>query len=278
METSVMPINDKPHSDPGAKPLRDVRRHPEFFFEDTLIAIQIEDTLFNVHKYQLIKSEVFSDMFKLPRGEGELGEGFSPEHPIVMEGVTASDFEALLKVLYVSPFSRNHQIIEPLVVPAFRLANMWNFEELRAYLLPFAEGCLSDADKIEFARQFGIDEWLAPAHIRLCQRDEHLTTEEARKLGVDSVLLISRMREQYRKHPPNWPFDSEQYYCESCTGFRYIQKGYNFICIGCGDFGNGYLRCSGPGALVPQDTRCNHAKLQAEVSKWVEGGCVMKDS
>ncbi|CAE6436045.1 unnamed protein product, partial [Rhizoctonia solani] len=243
----------------------EIKRHPEFFFQDALIAIQIENTLFNVHKYQLVKSEVFSDMFNLPKVDGdESKEGFSPEHPIVMEGVTASDFEALLKVLYTSPTSGNQVIPGPIVIPAFRLANMWNFAELRAYLLPFAERGLSEADKIVFARQFDIKEWLAPAHTRLCQREDHLTTEEARKLGVDSVLFISRMREKYRNPPSDWPFTANNYYCDGCTGLNYVEKGYNFVCIGCGNFGNGYFRSNGPGAIAPQPGIKKKLVLEAE--------------
>lgn len=65
--------------------------------------VKIEDTLFNVHKYQLMKSETFSDMFKIAsESSQESGEGSSPENPIVMSGVTASDFEALLTVLYAT--------------------------------------------------------------------------------------------------------------------------------------------------------------------------------
>jgi hypothetical protein len=65
------------------------------------IFIKIENTLFNVHKYQLAKSEVFSEMFKLPKPKGgEPEEGSSPECPIVICGTTSSDFAALLKVLY----------------------------------------------------------------------------------------------------------------------------------------------------------------------------------
>ena len=64
---------------------------------------KIEDTLFNVHKYQLMKSETFSDMFKIAsESDQESGEGSSPENPIVMSGVKASDFEALLTVLYAT--------------------------------------------------------------------------------------------------------------------------------------------------------------------------------
>ncbi|KAH7338067.1 hypothetical protein B0J17DRAFT_562105, partial [Rhizoctonia solani] len=117
--------------------------------------------------------------------------------PIVIEGVSASDFTALLRVLYASHFSSNPPAPEALlIIPAFRLANMFNFSDLRAFLLPLAEKNLGDVDKIVFAREFDIKEWLAPAFIRLCQREERLTIEEARKLEVDSVLMVSHMREQ----------------------------------------------------------------------------------
>ncbi|CAE6469469.1 unnamed protein product [Rhizoctonia solani] len=75
--------------------------HPEFFLDNTLTAIQIEKTLYNVHKYQLMKSEFFSDMFKAPKtDENEVEAGSSPKHPIVIKGISASDFSALLSVLY----------------------------------------------------------------------------------------------------------------------------------------------------------------------------------
>ncbi|CAE6451034.1 unnamed protein product, partial [Rhizoctonia solani] len=79
----------------GSRPT--VKRHAEFCFDNTLV----EDTLFNIHKYQLLKSETFSDMFKVPKvKDGEPEEGSSLDHPIVMESVKASDFGALLRVLY----------------------------------------------------------------------------------------------------------------------------------------------------------------------------------
>ncbi|CAE6515600.1 unnamed protein product [Rhizoctonia solani] len=189
----------------AAKPHPNLKRHSEFFFDNTLVALQVEDTLFNVHKYQLLKSETFSDMFRVPKAEDdEPEEGNSPEHPIVMEGVKADDFVALLKVLYArnplvfpSHFSTHQPEPEAsLIIPAFRLANMWNFSDLRAFLLPLAEKHLSDIDKILFAREFDIKDWLAPAHIRLCQRQEKITTEEAQKLGVNSLLLIARLGNQ----------------------------------------------------------------------------------
>ncbi|KAH7338070.1 hypothetical protein B0J17DRAFT_660650 [Rhizoctonia solani] len=119
-------------------------------------------------------------MFKIPKPEGdEPEEGSSPDHPIVLKGVTASDFIALLTVLYTSrQFSIDQRTLKaPLIIPAFRLANMFNFSDFRTYLLPLAERNLSDVDKIVFAREFDIGEWLAPAHLRLCQREDPWISE-----------------------------------------------------------------------------------------------------
>ncbi|CUA75514.1 hypothetical protein RSOLAG22IIIB_11796 [Rhizoctonia solani] len=208
------------------------KRHSKFYFDNTLVVIQVEDTLFNVHKYQLLKSETFADMFNMPKGTDGEQEGSSPENPIIMEGVAVTDFEALMTVLYArtsidfgfsSYFSSDRPALEsPLILPAFRLANMWNFSDLRGYLLPLVETALSDIDKIIFAREFDIQSWLAPAHRNLCERPEPITTEEARKLGVDSLLLISRMRELFR--PPGIDNGQSSTYCQSCAAQASTKK------------------------------------------------------
>ncbi|KEP52350.1 BTB/POZ domain protein [Rhizoctonia solani 123E] len=258
----------------AAKPHPNLKRHSEFFFDNTLVALQVEDTLFNVHKYQLLKSETFSDMFRVPKAEDdEPEEGNSPEHPIVMEGVKADDFVALLKVLYASHFSTHQPEPEAsLIIPAFRLANMWNFSDLRAFLLPLAEKHLSDIDKILFAREFDIKDWLAPAHIRLCQRQEKITTEEAQKLGVNSLLLIARLGNQGSSKPR---FTSGNYYCRSCIGFTY--HGYNYSCSNCqGSSGcNAQFTCTGVG--TPMVGNQSNPSIETDVNQWVDDGCVFKD-
>ncbi|CAE6350498.1 unnamed protein product, partial [Rhizoctonia solani] len=184
-----------------------VVKHPKFFFDNTLLVIQIENVQFNVHKYQLLQSETFADMFRIAaesdRDPEEPTEGSSPEYPLKLEGVSAQDFESLLTVLYANHFSNSQP--EPkasLIIPAFRLVNMWNFKELREYLMPLAEQVLNDASKIAFAREFHIQQWIVPAFVRLCHRKEPLDTDEAKMVGLDGVLLISRIREgRYTKNP-----------------------------------------------------------------------------
>ncbi|CAE6439416.1 unnamed protein product [Rhizoctonia solani] len=278
-KASDVKTDDSPNEIPNAKASEAPKRHPEFFFDNTLIAIQVEDTLFNVHKYQLAKSEAFSDRFKRPKEGDKPEEGSSPEHPIVLRGVLDSDFTALLRVLYASHFSSNQPAPEaPLIIPAFRLAYMFNFSDLCAFLLPLAEKNLDDIDKIVFAREFGIKEWLSPAHVRLCQREDPISGEEGRRLGVESVLIISRMREQYRSQPSGLSFKLSHNYCGPCAGLDCHYAG-GYLCQECNTTGHAsvvrFNRRSNAAQAGASTT--NAAAIEAEVNKWVEDGCIMKD-
>lgn len=93
-------------------------RHPELYFEDGNLVIQVaiifhregrsltvkqvEDTLFNVHRSILIRhSVVFSDIFALPKPvPGTSVEGSSDEFPLQFPGISSVDFERFLWILY----------------------------------------------------------------------------------------------------------------------------------------------------------------------------------
>ncbi|KAF8695823.1 hypothetical protein RHS03_07885, partial [Rhizoctonia solani] len=263
--------NDEPNTTSDTEASESLIRHPEFFFDNTLVAIQVEKTLFNVHKYQLSKSKVFSDRFKRSKADdGEPKEGSSPEHPIKLGDISASDFTSLMRVLYASYFSSNQPALEAnLIIPAFRLAHIFDFSDLYAFLLPLAEENLDDADKIVFARELEITKWLVPSHVRLCKREKPLTTQEAKKIGVESVLLISRMREQHRCQSPRLSLTIGKYYCDNCAGVTYEPVG-GYKCWGCATHTNVGLLCNGTGhtrvPVVDDDA------IEAGVKKWVKDG------
>ncbi|KAJ1305386.1 hypothetical protein OPQ81_000401 [Rhizoctonia solani] len=164
-----------------------------------MVIIQIENVRFKVHKSKLIKSETFADMFTVAansNADSQIMEGSSVEHPIKLHGVSASDFECLLTLLYESRYTEQRVDLDiSLALPAFRLAHMWNFTELQACLLPYLEENLNDVDKIVCAREFDIREWTIPAYIRICRRPEPLKSEEAEKIGLRGMLLILRLRD-----------------------------------------------------------------------------------
>ncbi|KAF8689634.1 hypothetical protein RHS03_09080, partial [Rhizoctonia solani] len=117
-----------------------------------------------------------------------------------------------------------------LIIPAFRLANMWNFKELRDYLMPLAEQVLNDASKIAFAREFHVQQWIVPAFVRLCHREEALDTDEAKMIGLEGVLLISRIREGSScegSHEMGNLFMSEEESEEEIN--KWVENGYQFV-------------------------------------------------
>ncbi|KEP50070.1 BTB/POZ domain protein [Rhizoctonia solani 123E] len=192
-----MDDSTRPHNEDPLPRIRDSK----FFFEDSMVVIQIEDVRFKVHKSILMESEVFSDMFTVAEDVGRGGkniEGSSADYPIKLEGVNASDFECLLELLYEKHYTPQHPELDiPLALSAFRLAHMWNFTELRACLLPHLDGNLDDVDKIVYAREFDIKEWIIPAYIKLCHRTKPLNSEEAEKIGLKGAMLVFRLRESY---------------------------------------------------------------------------------
>lgn len=249
--------------------------HPEFYFDDSLVVIQVENTLFRVHKYQLVKSETFSNMFGMPSGPAkEPEEGASREHPIVLEGVKASDFAALIKVLYASWYSvKGLESDSKIIIPAFRLAHMWDFPEVRNHLLPLVKDSLGCVDRIVLARELGMSEWLAPAFLELCQREELPTREEATKLGMDSILMLSRLREQFRPSPSG-PGLGTGNYCSGCVGMS-RQGGTLSVtpCDRCGsDLYGSYYRYTVAQSSAAQPS--SNPRLEDEVKKWIEGGCM----
>ncbi|KAG9121352.1 hypothetical protein FRC07_002722, partial [Ceratobasidium sp. 392] len=220
----------------------------------------IEDTLYRVHKHRLMKSEIFLDMFKFANGDPD--EGSSLENPIILQGVAASDFECLLKVLYEDHLTGQPELEASLVMPAFRLAHQWNFAELRAHLSPLAEKqFMSDIDRIVFAHKYDINEWLVPAYIRLCQRSGALSTDEAVKLGVHGVLLVYRLKVEYLR--------PKHLLCPDC-----LCSGVEFSSASsCGMCGRDRSDLKWPAKYYSE----NGTSLRPKIEKWIANGCVFKD-
>ncbi|KAJ7456045.1 hypothetical protein B0H11DRAFT_2287527 [Mycena galericulata] len=75
-------------------------RDDDFYNESGDCILCVENTLFKVHRYLLMRdSPVFSGLFSLPQ-DGVAEEGLSNELPIFLRGDKAADFRALFKYIY----------------------------------------------------------------------------------------------------------------------------------------------------------------------------------
>ncbi|GJE92130.1 hypothetical protein PsYK624_082830 [Phanerochaete sordida] len=172
------------------------RKSSGFYFEDLFLCA--EDTLFKVvHQDFVDKSDVFKDMFALPRA-GTRGEGSSAEHPLVLQGIKAADLEDFLSVLYPR---RSDLAPMPLArwKAAYRLASMWEFEDVRAQALGAFKEHLktaSSTDAVALHQELGldVDADFVQAVLRIVVRTEDLTPAEAEELGMPVVMRVCTLR------------------------------------------------------------------------------------
>ncbi|CAE7101926.1 unnamed protein product [Rhizoctonia solani] len=271
---SIQDSND-PDSEAHATPVGDIAgppidteicQHTQFYLDGTLIYIQIEGILFSVHKSKLLASDAFTNWFKTQKYsslEEERTEGFTPNNPIVMEGIAACDFEALLKVLYLPQFADNRPVPDVAsMTSAFRMADVWQFSELREFLLSLADRTLGDVDRIAFAKEFRLKDWLLAPHVKLCQRDQQLTLDEAKKIGIDSLLAINNLREEFP--PRRLSSDRTRSNCSGVMqGHRDPYRSYSYSstyahCTSC------YTKHPWPAADAVKST------IETRIKGWIE--------
>ncbi|KLO08898.1 hypothetical protein SCHPADRAFT_858543 [Schizopora paradoxa] len=171
-------------------------RDKEFY--TPLVICKVEDTLFRIPEDDLKGcSEVFRDMFSIPRAEEgeETLEGSSDSNPIVLEGVKANDFRALLRHLQAKKLSKVKKLDSNEWVGVHALAHMWGFEEARKESKDILFNMHDAITKFELGTRFDYDDWIRKAYEELSARPDPLSIDEAKRLGLEAAMQISRLRE-----------------------------------------------------------------------------------
>ncbi|KAG9031483.1 hypothetical protein FS837_002973, partial [Tulasnella sp. UAMH 9824] len=179
----------------------------------------VDGYLFQLPVRRLEQSKHFQDML----GSEHLGdsvEGKSDEHPIVLEGITSFEMESFVDVLDARTFDDEETRDWKQFAAALHLATMWEFERVRAKLIKdmsqvISNGGVEPLDRVEVSIQCRVSDWLYPAYQELCDRAEAVTTEEAKRLGMDRLAAIYRVRD--RRHAFD-PAARRNGYCGYCAG------------------------------------------------------------
>ncbi|KZP03804.1 hypothetical protein FIBSPDRAFT_1055082 [Athelia psychrophila] len=160
--------------------------HKRFCFPTENIYFLVEGVLYSVHRYFFERD---SSSF--------VGQGLSKQEPMVLANVSTYDFDLFLSILYPISFG---------VYPAstveewsgiLYLADKWSFLSVRMLAIVQIAPIASPIDKIVFGRLYGVNEWLASAYHAVCTRPNTLTLEEGRRLGVDDVIRINAIRQEF---------------------------------------------------------------------------------
>jgi len=177
--------------------------HKKYYLPGGDLYIIAGKTLFRVHGYFFSRdSPIFNSKLN-PVSPGQTREGTTNTEPVVLDGVTAEEFERLLWVFYNPKYSLYDASVETWK-SVLRLANKLEFKEVKELAIRelHLKKELPLVDKMALYQAHQVDQrHLVPLFAELCARDTPLTLEESHILGPDSTYLVYSTRERLRAQP-----------------------------------------------------------------------------
>ncbi|KAG8986603.1 hypothetical protein FRB90_003895 [Tulasnella sp. 427] len=183
---------------------------PEFLNEKPLgvvnmiepvIVFKIQDTIFGLQRSQVMQSGFFRGMLESPH-LGDSKEG-TLEKPITFDertGIQPEDMKQFCTVLDIRAFQDPPKLKAAQWASAYRLAKMWEFEQVRDYIFKFLDKSVKDPfERLEFADMLGVEAWIIPALAEICSRPQSLTLQEGTRLGYARLIQICQQRDQGRQ-------------------------------------------------------------------------------
>ncbi|KAF8271087.1 hypothetical protein EI94DRAFT_1556919, partial [Lactarius quietus] len=173
-------------------------RHSEYYIHGGDIIFRVENYLFRVHRFFFTRdSAYFRDKLPQPPTPGDFTKGSSSDSsPFVLEDTLRVDFERFLWVFYNPKYSIYEANVDEWT-SILKLAHKWEFVEVKALALRELEQLEIPAlQKIITYHDHDVDRnLLHKAYTDLAIRDDPITIEEGRLLGLETALLLARARE-----------------------------------------------------------------------------------
>ncbi|KAM6502674.1 hypothetical protein JOM56_002651, partial [Amanita muscaria] len=171
-----------PVSDP------DIRHHERFYFSDGSLYLLVERSLYRVHRSLF---EIHASKFPAH------GLDTSGSETCFLKDVKRVDFDRLLACLYPRALLVEEAESTEEWISILKLASKWGFETLQSRAISKIERILtSPVDMVVLGRQYNIPNILLLGYATLCQGTTPLSSEEGRRLGVEDVVNIYRIRHE----------------------------------------------------------------------------------
>jgi len=183
-----------------------------FYLE--MINFKVENTHFQVPKWGFeIEGSAFCEMFTLPRvgtkeNDGQT-EGSSAMNPIVLEGISKSNFKLFIALLYPG-FYKVARVGIPSPTPlaydewigVLDLAEMWNFPKIREEAIEALTPLMATkkwAENMALARNYRVRSWLLDEYKKLITEHKSLDVNDLVQGGMDqsSIIKLFQIREKH---------------------------------------------------------------------------------
>ncbi|EMD31739.1 hypothetical protein CERSUDRAFT_88899 [Gelatoporia subvermispora B] len=161
-------------------------RHPEFYIQDEMKVLEVEDTLFRVHRYILEQdSDYMRDLLR-----SETPRGTTEDDAIVLPAVSCSEFECLLRFLYHRiPGVHSTAVCD--LLSMLSVSTRLSYTKLRDHAIAQLEVYSLPLDPIErimLAEKHGVRQWLVPASLRCASVPDDRPAEETKE-GLRSAFV-----------------------------------------------------------------------------------------
>ncbi|KAF8883163.1 hypothetical protein CPB84DRAFT_1790220 [Gymnopilus junonius] len=202
-----------------------------------LVFFKVEETIFARPRGEFERSsEVFADMFRLPSGSPE---GRDKEHPIILEGYKAEEFNCLLKVMYPTSYSLisgtniDLHLVKEEWISILKLSTIWNMSQIREYAIHrlSTDLTLVPIEKIQLARAHKVSKWLEEGIVSLVNGDHRLTRKDLPTLGYDMAASVLLIRDQLPQSGA-LQINKNSIKCAKCSSSDTLLKG-NHTCHNC---------------------------------------------
>ncbi|KAF9016109.1 hypothetical protein BDZ89DRAFT_994726 [Hymenopellis radicata] len=170
------------------------------YYWDSVVFL-VENRLYKVPRYYFANySEIFGSTFDLPQGSAS-PEGQSDDHPFKLHGLTCSEFDSLLRVIY--PMNTHAQLYSCLTfedwTSILKLSTMWGMSDIRQLAVDNLSKCMAlRRDPVEYivlAKAYEVVAWLRHGYQELVKRTEPISPEEAERIGWVASIQIYQIRE-----------------------------------------------------------------------------------
>ncbi|KAG8987801.1 hypothetical protein FRB90_003137 [Tulasnella sp. 427] len=167
---------------------------------EPVIVYKIQDTILGLQRSQVMRSRFFRGMLESPH-LGDPKEG-TPQKPITFDermGIQPEDMKQFVP-FWIRAFQDPTKLTAAQWASAYRLAKMWEFEEIRDYIYKFRDKSVKDPfERLEFADMLGVEAWIIPALAEICSRPQSLTLQEGTRLGYARLIQVCQQRDQGRQ-------------------------------------------------------------------------------
>ena len=172
-----------------------------------------------MHRYFFLRdSAYFREKLPQPPSPSDLntGRGCSDKFPLILDDASKVDFERLLWVFY-NPYVAIHIVLSLDLIhrhrkyslyyasveewtSILRLAHQWDFIEVKELAVRELQALsIAPLEKIVLYQKYAVKkDLLQPAFIALAIRDEPITLDEGRELGLETALRLAEARETAR--------------------------------------------------------------------------------